>query len=199
MKGSFYVPGQGWLYRIPAGAKLLALVVLAVVLMSVHSLLALTCYLLGVTGLLYQAGLPVKKLWNQIRPMLWFLLLLGIYQAWIQTPEASLETLLRLLSLIFAALLVSMTTPITAMMGTVEHLLKPFARIGWLDARQVSLTLGLTLRLIPELAVQWNDIREAQAARGIKAGVLTLLFPMLVRTLLRAQELSEAIDARSLN
>jgi biotin transport system permease protein len=199
MKGSLYQPGQGWLYRIPAGRKLLVLVVLGAVLMLIHRLSILTLSLFTVTGLLYQSGLSFKKLWSQLKLIIWFLLILCIYTAWIQSPEAALEMLLRLSSLILAALLVSMTTPITQMMDVVVWLLKPFERLGWVNTQKVSLALGLTLRLIPELSVQWNDIREAQAARGIKPGVLTMLFPMLVRTLRRAEELSEAIDARSLN
>ena len=199
MKGSLYIPGQGWLYRIPAGRKLLVLVLLGAVLVLIHRLSILTLSLFIVTGLLYQSGLSFKKLWSQLKLAIWFLLILCIYTAWIQSPEAALEMVLRLSSLIFAALLVSMTTPITQMMDVVVWLLKPFERIGWVNTSKVSLALGLTLRLIPELSIQWNDIREAQAARGIKPGVTTMLFPMLVRTLRRAEELSEAIDARSLN
>jgi biotin transport system permease protein len=55
---------------------------------------------------------------------------------------------------------------------------------------------GLTLRLIPELTVQWQDIREAQAARGLKANPFTLGVPMLLRTLRRAQDIADALDAR---
>ena len=199
MKGSLYIPGQGWLYRMPAGRKLLVLVVLGAGLLHVHRLSILTLSLLFLTGLMYQSGLSFKKLWLQLRLMVWFLSILCFYTAWVQSIEASLEMLLRLSSLIFAALLVSMTTPITQMMDVVVWLLRPFKRIGWVDPYKVSLALGLTLRLIPELSVQWNDIHEAQSARGIKPGVMTMLFPMLVRTLRRAEELAEAIDARSLD
>jgi len=199
MTGSLFIPGQGWLYRIPAGHKLLVLVALGAVLMLIHSLSVLTLSLLAVTGLMYQSGLSFKKLWSQLKLMVWFLLILGIYSAWVQSPGVALEMLLRLSSLILAALLVSMTTPITQMMEVVVWLLKPFERLGWVNAQKVSLALGLTLRLIPELSVQWSDIREAQAARGIKPGVMTMLFPMLVRTLRRADELAEAIDARGMN
>lgn len=199
MKGSLYIPGQGWLHRMPAGRKLFTLIVVGTVLLFVHSLLLLAGASLVVTGLIFQAGVSFKKLWIQLRAMIWFLLILGLYSAWVESPGVALEMLLRLITLVLAALLVSMTTPITQMMGVVEWLLAPTARLGWVDARKVSLTIGLTLRLIPELSVQWNEIREAQAARGVKPSVITMLFPMLVRTLRRAEELSEAIDARSLN
>ena len=199
MKGSLYVPGQGWIYRMPAGRKLLVLIVVGTVLLFVHRLPILAGALLVVTGLIFQAGISFKRIWILLRPMVWFILILGLYSAWVESAGAAVEMLLRLITLILGALVVSMTTPITQMMGVVEWLLTPIARLGWVDSGKVSLTIGLTLRLIPELSVQWNDIREAQAARGIKPGVITMLFPMLVRTLRRAEEISEAIDARSLN
>jgi biotin transport system permease protein len=184
---------------MPAGRKLLVLIAMGTGLLFVHRLSILAGASLFVSVLIFHAGIPFKKLWIQLRAMIWFLLILGLYSAWVESPGAAVEMLLRLITLILGALLVSMTTPITQMMGIVEWLLAPIARLGWVDARKVSLTIGLTLRLIPELSVQWNDIREAQAARGVKPGVITMLFPMLLRTLRRAEELSEAIDARSLN
>lgn len=197
MKGSLYIPGQSWLHRLKAGQKLIALAILGAVLLMVHSLTVLTAVLMTVLWLTYRSGLSPVKLWRNLRTMAWFMLMLGIYSAWVQSPGAAAEMLLRLSSMIVLALLVSMTTPITQMMAVMEWLLRPFARMGWVDANKVSLAFGLTLRLIPELSLQWDEIREALLARGIKPGVLTMLFPMLVRTLRRAQEISEAIDARA--
>ena len=196
MRGSIYVPGHSWLHSLRAGPKLIALAGLGASLMAIHSLLILTIVLFCIAGLTYFSGITPAKLWRQLKALFWFVLILGLYSAWVQSPEAAMEMLLRLISLILAALIVSMTTPITQMMAVVERMLQPLDRRGWVDVNKLSLAFGLTLRLIPELSVQWNDIREAQAARGIKPGVLTMLFPMLVRTLRRAEEIAEAIDAR---
>ena len=196
MRGSIYVPGHSWLHSLRAGPKLIALAGLGASLMAIHSLLILTIVLFCIAGLTYFSGITPAKLWRQLKALFWFVLILGLYSAWVQSPGAAMEMLLRLISLILAALIVSMTTPITQMMAVVERMLKPLDRRGWVDVNKLSLAFGLTLRLIPELSVQWNDIREAQAARGIKPGVLTMLFPMLVRTLRRAEEIAEAIDAR---
>lgn len=182
-----------------AGQKLIALAILGAGLLMVHSLAILTAVLFTVLWLAYRTDLPPKKLWRQLRPLIWFMLILGLYSAWVQSLQAAAEMLLRLSSLILMALLVSMTTPITQIMEVMEVMLRPLARMGWVDAGKVSLAFGLTLRLIPELTLQWDDIREAQVARGIRPGVMTMLFPMLVRTLRRAQEISEAIDARAIS
>jgi biotin transport system permease protein len=84
------------------------------------------------------------------------------------------------------------------MMAVVEWLLQPLEKYGWVRADRVALAFGLTLRLIPELSLQWQEIREAQAARGIESSIFSLCVPMLLRTLRRADEIAEAIDARSI-
>jgi biotin transport system permease protein len=126
----------------------------------------------------------------------WLLFVLGGLSVWSQGLWQALEMILRLLTLVLAALVVSMTTPLTQMMQVVALLLKPFQRLGWVDADKVALGFGLTMRLIPELGVQWQEIREAQLARGLMPSPLTMGVPMLLRTLRRADEIAEAIDAR---
>lgn len=198
MTGSLYVPGHSWLHRLPAGVKLALLAVLGAGLMWLSDLIALQLALLALIFLLAQAGVGAAQVWRQIRPMIVLLALLAIYTSLVQTPAEALEMTLRLLSLMLSGVLVTLTTPLAAMMEVLERLLKPLEKLGLLKADRVALAFGLTLRLIPELSLQWNEIREAQAARGLRTSVLTLCVPMLMRTLRRAEEIAEAIDARSL-
>jgi len=198
MTGSLYVPGHSWLHRLPAGVKLALLAVLGAGLMWLSDLIALQLALLVLIFLLAQADVGAVQVWRQIRPMIVLLALLAIYTSLMQTPAEALEMTLRLLSLMLSGVLVTLTTPLAAMMEVLERLLKPLEKLGLLKADRVALAFGLTLRLIPELSLQWNEIREAQAARGLRTSVLTLGVPMLMRTLRRAEEIAEAIDARSL-
>ena len=82
------------------------------------------------------------------------------------------------------------------MMEVLIWLLQPLHKLGWINSERVALVFGLTLRLIPELSLQWQEIREAQIARGLKPSPFTMGVPMLLRTLRRAQEIAEALDAR---
>jgi biotin transport system permease protein len=166
--------------------------------MWLSDLIALQLALLVLIFLLAQADVGAVQVWRQIRPMIVLLALLAIYTSLMQTPAEALEMTLRLLSLMLSGVLVTLTTPLAAMMEVLERLLKPLEKLGLLKADRVALAFGLTLRLIPELSLQWNEIREAQAARGLRTSVLTLGVPMLMRTLRRAEEIAEAIDARSL-
>jgi len=196
MIGSLYLPGNTWLHRLPAGLKLAVLAVGSTALMWVHSpsLLLVACALVCLS--VRWAGASLQQVWQQLRPLVWLLFVLGGLSVWSQGLWQALEMILRLLTLVLAALVVSMTTPLTKMMQVVVWLLWPFQRLGWVDADKVALGVGLTLRLIPELGVQWQDIREAQLARGLTPSPLTMGVPMLLRTLRRADEIAEAIDAR---
>ncbi len=196
MIGSLYLPGNTRLHRASAGLKLAVLAVASTALMWVHSpaLLFVVCVLVCLS--VRSTGASLQQIWQQVRPLVWLLLVLGGLSVWSHGVLQTLEMILRLCTLVLAALVVSMTTPLTQMMHVVARLLRPFERLGWVDAERVALGVGLTLRLIPELGVQWQDIREAQLARGLKPSPLTMGVPMLLRTLRRADEIAQAIDAR---
>ncbi len=196
MIGSLYLPGNTWLHRVRAGLKLAVLAIGSTALMWVHSpsLLLVACALVCFS--VRWAGASLQQVWQQLRPLVWLLFVLGGLSVWAHGVLQAFEMILRLLTLVLAALVVSMTTPLTQMMQVVAWLLKPFQRLGWVDADKVALGFGLTMRLIPELGVQWQDIREAQLARGLTPSPLTMGVPMLLRTLRRADEIAEAIDAR---
>lgn len=191
------MPGNTWLHRAPAGLKLAVLALSSSALMWEPSplLLLVACALVCLS--VRCAGASLQQVWQQVRPLAWLLLVLGGVSVWSQGVFQALEMVLRLITLVLAALVVSMTTPLTQMMSVVVWLLGPLQRLGWVDAEKVALGFGLTLRLIPELGVQWQDIREAQLARGLTPSPLTMGVPMLLRTLKRADEIAEAIDARS--
>lgn len=194
--GSFYFPGESWLHRTAAGLKLLLLMLSGAGLMWVHDWRVLLLVLLGVLLLVQQSGARLQQVWLHLKTLSWLVIILVLFTAFAQTPLVALEVGLRIYALLLGALLVSMTTSIAQMMEVLIWLLRPFHHLGWVNSERVALVFGLTLRLIPELTVQWQDIREAQAARGLKANPFTMGVPMLLRTLRRAQDIADALDAR---
>jgi biotin transport system permease protein len=56
--------------------------------------------------------------------------------------------------------------------------------------------LSLALRFIPLLFEKFQEIREAQRARGLDRNLLALLMPLLIKTLRMAGDLTDAIEAR---
>ena len=192
-----------WLHRWPAGLKLLSLFTLGTALVLTDSLTilgpaaivaGLVC--LSVHWAFFNQG-PASS--TRSTAFVWPLVTLVSIVAYIgivSSLEHAMVVFCRLLALLLFAVSVMSTTSVTAMMAVVEKFLQPFERWGWLRADKVALMFGVSLRLMPVLLEQWHEIREAQAARGHHASPLALLVPMLVRTLQRANEMADAIDAR---
>lgn len=193
---SWYLPGNSWLHRLPGGLKLGLLALVGGLLMWVHDWRVLLIALSLVSVLLWRTGVSLGMLWSCVRSLCWLLVALMLYTAVVQSFGQAVTVGLRVAILMLAAMVVSVTTSISQLMAVVLWLLLPIERLGWLNTQRVALVFGLTLRLIPELSVQWHDIREAQAARGLSANPLTMGVPMLLRTIRRAHEIAEAIDAR---
>jgi len=103
---------------------------------------------------------------------------------------------LRLTTLCLLAYAITLSTPFAELLELFERLLAPTARIG-LNPARISLALSLTVRFIPQLRATYDQIREAQYARGLQHRPVALLVPMIIRTLQSAEQISEAIDARA--
>lgn len=193
-----------WLYRLlaaqPAGAKLLALLLVSsfLVMVSEPAWLA-TCALLSASLWLLLGRSQAQR--DGSGSVLWFLIMLIMlagYNAWAAGLAAAVVTISRLIALVLLALVVMRTTRVTDMMSTVERVLEPLGRLGWVRPARIALAFGMTIRFLPVLKQQWEEIRQAQMARGLQARPHALLVPMLARTLQRAEEISQTLDARGM-
>jgi len=143
--------------------------------------------------------LPVGQVLRQLRPLLPMLVGILLLHGWVTTWTTGATVVLRIVVLVLLAALVSLTTPMMAMMDVVERSLRPFERLlGWagLSVATITLMLVLAVRFIPVLLEQLQDIQNAQRARGMSRPALTLWVPLLVKTLRLADQVTEALDAR---
>ncbi|MGY1696477.1 energy-coupling factor transporter transmembrane component T family protein [Geodermatophilus sp. SYSU D00814] len=197
---TLYVPGAGLVHRLPAGAKLLALVVLAVALFALPSVTAAAAALAGVVAVgLLVARLPAAVLARQAHAVVWWLLALLVVHAVTTDLRTGTHVALRLLTLVLAAAVVTATTRVSEMVRVVERLCAPLRLVGVRPAR-VGLAIAMALRFIPVLVERADRIRAAQAARGGTArgvrALRTTVAPLLVQVLQMAHDVSEALDAR---
>jgi biotin transport system permease protein len=196
MNGVLFTPGDTWLHRLWASYKLCALVGLGATLLWVDQLWCLFLVVLSAGLLIAQLRIPFAQLLRQLRPACWIVLYVGLIAWFTQGIWLALEVSLRMLALLLTAIVVLSTTSITQIMAVVHHALGPMHRRDWVDREQVALVIGLTVRFIPELGVQWRHMREAHLARGLSGRSYLMIFPMLMRTIQRASEIADAIDAR---
>ena len=193
---SLYVRGTSPVHRTRAGLKLAVLAALGTGLFAFPRIEVVAAALVGVlVAGLAVARLPARALWAQVRPV-WLLLaaLFGIHLL-VTDALTGTVTVLRLLTLVLAAAVVTATTRVTALVAVVEWLLRPLEVVGVRPAR-VGLMVAMTLRFIPVVAERAARIREAQAARGASGMRLGLLVPLLIQVLQLASTLGEALDAR---
>ncbi|MGY1620605.1 energy-coupling factor transporter transmembrane component T family protein [Geodermatophilus sp. SYSU D00965] len=193
---SLYLPGTSPVHRVPAGLKLAVLAALGVGLFLTARLEVQAGALAAVLVLgLLVARLPAGALAAQVRPVWpWLAALLAVHLL-VTDAVTGVTAVLRLLTLVLAAAVVTATTRVTALVAVVEWLAAPLRVVGVRPAR-VGLVIAMTLRFIPLVAEQAARIREAQAARGagrLRAGMLV---PLLISVLRLAHTLSEALDAR---
>lgn len=196
MIGGLYRPGDSLLHRSPAGAKLALLALGGSLAIFVSHALALLGLLLLAIGLFPLASFSLGTALRQLRPAAIVLALLFLAQLWISGLDAALVVTLRLATLLLVAALVTLTTRVSDMTETLERGLRVLRPLG-VDPGRVSLAIALAIRFLPALGAVLEQVREAQRARGLDRSMIALLVPLLVRTLKMADEVAEAIDARS--
>lgn len=191
-----YLPGHSPLHRLPAGLKLAGLLLAGALLFAVSALPALSGALAAAALLLWSTGITRAAVWRQVRGLVWILAAVAAFAAAFQGGMHAAAVVLRVAALVALALAVTVSTRTYDLIAVCEWVLRPLERLGLADAGKVALALALTLRFVPEIWRNYQDIREAQAARGLGRHPLALIVPLIVRTLKRAEEVAQAIDAR---
>jgi biotin transport system permease protein len=196
MTVGLYRPGRSVIHRLAPEWKVLAVFAGGTLLVLTQRLdvlgLAAVCALL----LHALARIPWRVVFAQVRPMLPVVVLLGAVQ-WITSgPRTAVAVVVRLMTLILLAALATLTTRVSDMVQVAERALRPLERVG-VSTAKVSLAISMALRFIPLLTQVVHDVREAQQARGLERNMFALAVPVLVRALHTADQVAEAIDARS--
>lgn len=198
-------PGDSRLHRARPGTKLAVLVVVGtgvgvVRLVAPEVVAAGVLVGLGVLVALVALGsrLPIGLLAAQLRRVWWLLAALAVVQVWSAGPARAVATVAGLVVCLWAATVVSATTPVPAMLDTVVRATGGLRRVG-VDPDRVALGLTLTITSIPVVGRLLAESREAAAARGLGGDPRALLVPTLVRTVAHAEALGEALAARGLD
>lgn len=192
---ALYRPGRSILHRTPAGAKLVALLVLALLI----SLWAHTGPSLAIVGglviVFYGLALfPPTVLLRQLWLARWIVVLMVVTQLIFLTPWDALVNTVRVAAIVLLAALLTLTTRSEALLAALEASLAPFTPLG-VDARRVGLTLSLTISMLPVVAAIASRVRDAQRARGVRLGFRAVV-PTLVLALRHADDVADALSAR---
>lgn len=194
---ALYRDGTGIIHRAPAGLKLAALAIGALVLsLYPHDAVSIAVSLLIVLGLYGLAGLslrvPVAEIWR----LRWIILVLAAALVIFVSPLAAWINTGRVVAVLLLASLLTLTTRMSALLAVLHRLLRPLRRFGR-DPDAVALTISLTITTIPVIAGFAQRVREAERARGVRLGVRTVV-PVLVMALRHADDVGDALAARGM-
>ncbi|WEV76810.1 energy-coupling factor transporter transmembrane protein EcfT [Janibacter cremeus] len=199
-----YRPAETLLHGLPAGAKLLALLVAGPLVAVVRGWQSALLALGVAVVLLALARTPGRDL---VRALRWLLLLVLVLGGWLTRQEGwprAVETVGDLVALVLLATVVTTTTPVDAMLDVVERALEPPSRLlrrlpGHrlrIDPERVALAFSLVLRTIPATIGLAEETRDAARARGLERDVRARLTPFAIRVVADAQATGEALHAR---
>ena len=190
-----YHPGDSWVHRLPAGAKVLTLVTVTIAALFISS----PWVALGLLGacllVLASAGARLRTLARPLRFVTIAALALAAIMWWQQGPGPATVTVSRLLSLVLLAWTVSLTTRVSQMLRTLQRGLRPLRRLG-VNPDVIGLTIALAVRSVPLLLATVETAQQARRARGRGWSISALGVPVVVRSARVAEELGDALIAR---
>ena len=202
---TLYISQPTWLHARPAGQKLLALAVTSVGLLPISGLPIACAAFLGVV-LLYsslgRAGL--RRLVQSLKTLAWLVAFIGGAQVLIASIQGSLGspllinvavTMMKLATLVLLAELVTITTPLQALLAAIEPLLRPLKLLG-LSSDRLALGMGLFIRLASLQRGTWLQLKQAYRVRGVQRPGLRLIAPSLRAGLRQADAMARALNAR---
>ena len=190
-------PGTTLLHRLPAGAKLLGLMVFAVAVVAVRGPASAAGFLLAALVLAAWSRMGLRVTLGALRRVLLVAALVAAYLAWQQGWERAVESVLDLLALVLAATVLTVTTAIDEMLDTITRALGPLRRLG-VSPEGVGLAFTLTIRAVPTTMEIAGETRDAALARGLERDPRARLTPMVVRVVAHARATGEALHARGI-
>ncbi|MGR3197156.1 MAG: CbiQ family ECF transporter T component, partial [Paracoccus sp. (in: a-proteobacteria)] len=182
----------------PAGGKLLAVCIATTLLFPVQNI-AVQLAAAAVVGLLY--ALPgrvfLKAGLRSLRPLLPFVVILLLWHAVTRDVGDGVRIVLRMVTLVALANLVTMTTTLAEMMDVLHRVLGPLRRVGMRTDR-IEIGVALVVRFTPVLVARASALSLAWRARSLRRPGWRLMVPLVLSAFDEADHVADALRARSL-
>ncbi|MDD3270036.1 MAG: energy-coupling factor transporter transmembrane component T [Syntrophomonadaceae bacterium] len=216
-----YVHGDSFLHSLDPRIKIICCIVIMVSVLINYSWYYLLFHLLLIIMAIKASGLSFRFMSGCLRSIRYLLLVTFVLQIFLTPGEAVLSlgrisisqeglliasiNLLRLLILFFGSLLLIMTTSPIKLSAGIEFLLLPLNKLN-IPVHHFTTILSISFRFIPTLIEEATIIKNAQRSRGAQfdspnlivrlKSYMAIIIPLFEASLLRAEELGEAMDSR---
>lgn len=200
-----YIPKESPIHSLDPRAKLVCTIVSITSVLVVRELWE---YLVPGVFLLVLIGLSRIKISAYLRSLrsVWFLLIFAtVVQLWISNLYDAVFIALRLTLIFLQATVLTYTTPPLLLARGIVSLLK-YLGVKEETREDFGMMLAISIRFIPILLDETDRIVKAQTARGARytdkglrnrlTAVTSIVIPLLVSSLRKAEELSLALQAR---
>lgn len=111
------------------------------------------------------------------------------------TFEKGMIVVFQLLFVAFTSYFFVQTTNELDLIHSIEVFLKPLKIFGFKSDRY-AIFLALTLRFIPMISFQYQQIHYAQKAKGLEKNIVAIIIPLLIKVFRAADTITEALIAR---
>ncbi len=192
-----YQPGSSVVHHLPVGVKVAGLGILSLTIVLVRSMPWAFAFLAVALGLALLARVRLVTLARATRVVLLFAVFVGALQWWWYGRDKAVETLVDVVALALAAVVVSATTPVNAMLDALIRWITPLRRVG-VDPDRVALTFALAIQALPGTVALALETRDAARARGLGRHPRAYLTPFVVRVVARAHQTGDALHARGI-
>ncbi len=183
-------------HRVRAGPKLFSVCVFTIVVFSTADLLWM-CGYAGLVVIGYLAGglRFATEGARALRPLLFFMAVLGLWHGITSTYADGAQIALRLVAAVGAANLLTMTTRLSDMLALLNWLLTPLRRLG-VSTRKLEIAIAMVIRFTPVLAQKGRQLSESWRARSPRRPGWRTVIPLVVLALDDADHVAEALRAR---
>lgn len=221
MKLGQYIHGNSIIHRLDPRTKIVCCTLAVVTVLITHRWDYLLFIFLLVLSGIKCSGVGFRLIFHNLRSIRYFLLIsfvlqviftagqpvwhIGIMNITDKGLVLGTVNLLRLIILFIGSLLLLMTTTPMKLAAGLEYLLLPLKKIN-IPVQNLSTILNISFRFIPTLIEEAGNIKDAQISRGAQfngpkiivnvKNYLAILIPLLASSLIRAENVAEAMDSR---
>ena len=200
------------LERLDPRTKMAGVFMLTAAAVSVKNIYASGLLWAFLAAVVIAGRLPFLTLLKGLKPFAWMLaatFLLGIFYGGFRVSPGSVYLsafiTLRLVFIILAASVLTLTTSVAKLSRAIEWVLSPLRRIN-VPSHKIAFMVTMAIRFIPEICLEADRIACAQkfrgagfSGRGLRPrvrGAVSFFFPLLAGSLRRSGEINEALVSR---
>lgn len=180
----------------PAGLKLAGLCASTLGLFYISSPYAHLAILLTILAAYAAPGRAFLRSGLRALKVLWpFIVIVGIWQVVIGEIADGLMIVMRMISAVALANLVSMTTRLSDMIAVVSWLSTPLRKLG-MPTQVLEIAIALVIRMVPVLMGKGTRLTESWRARATRRPSWRLVLPFTLLALDDADHVGDALRAR---